>query len=477
MDEECFCSMDRRRFLQAAGGTLACCALTPLMGSALYAADPMSRTPIFPKSKAKVDLVFIHVASPRPTWPTKNYDYAKRKKEILDKLIPLCPNVEFAVKHSATNESAKEILDDQKERDGILVYQIGLSTAGTDLFVRSGKPVVLVDDLFGGTGRVLALSGVATAEKLPVVVVSSSDMKDVAAAANLFYVMRAMRTSRIVTATNRNVTAGAGFIKDLYGAELLRLAPEELDEYYSKADAREAEVWADYWMKNARKVVEPTREEITKSGRMYLAMSRALADKRADAVTVDCLGLFYSGKMTAYPCLGFFQLNNDGSTGVCEGDLDSTCSQLLIRYLTGRPGYVSDPVIDTAKDEIIYAHCVGTNKVYGPKGKANPYIIRTHAEDEQGASIQSLMPTGEIVTTLKVRTGDKHMVIHTAKAVSNSDEPKACRTKLVAKTNTKSLLRNWSIGWHRVTVYRDWREQAMNLARLYGMTVFEEDEA
>lgn len=476
MDKKCFCSMDRRRFLQAAGGTLACCALTPLAGSLVYA-DPISRTPIFPKTKAKVDLVFIHVASPRPTWPTKDYDYAKRKKEILDKLVPLCPNVEFTVRHSATNEQATAIIEEDKDRDGFLIYQIGLSTAGTDLFVRSGKPVVLADDLFGGTGRVLALSGAATAEKLPVVVVSSSDMKDVAAAANLFYVMRAMRKSRIISATNRNTAAGKNFIKDLYGSELLQLTAEELNDYYNKADAREAEAWADCWMKNARKVVEPTREEITKSGRMYLAMSRALADKRADAITIDCLGLFYSGKMTAYPCLGFFQLNNDGCTGVCEGDLDSTCSQLLLRYMTGRPGYVSDPVIDTSRDEIIYAHCVATNKVYGPKGKANPYLIRTHAEDEQGASVQSLMPTGEIVTTLKVRTGDKHMVVHTAKAVGNSGESKACRTKLVAKTNAKSLLRNWSIGWHRVTVYGDWREQAMNLARLYGMTVFEEDKA
>jgi len=27
-------------------------------------------------------------------------------------------------------------------------------------------------------------------------------------------------------------------------------------------------------------------------------------------VTVDCLGLFYSDELPAYPCLGFFQLNN-----------------------------------------------------------------------------------------------------------------------------------------------------------------------
>ncbi len=474
MDGKCSCSMDRRRFLQAAGGTLACCALTPLMGSALYA-DPLGRTPIFPKSKAKVDLVFIHVASPRPTWPTKNYDYARRKKEILDKLIPLCPNVEFTVRHSATNEQAAAILKEEKDRDGFLIYQIGLSAAGTDLFVRSGKPVVLVDDLFGGTGRVLTLSGAATAEKLPVVAVSSSEMKDVAVAANLFYVMRAMRESRIMDVTHRDLKVAAANVKGLYGAELVQLTADEINGYYAKVDAREAAAWADYWMKNARKVVEPARDEILKSATMYLAMARAMAEKKADAITVDCLGLFYGGKIHAYPCLGFFQLNNDGSTGVCEADVHSTCTQLLLRYMTGRPGYVSDPVIDTSKDEIIYAHCVSTNKVYGPRGNANPYVIRSHAEDDAGASVQSLMPTGEMVTTLQISIGDKKLVIHTAKAVGNSNEPKACRTKLVAKTNTKPILRNWSLGWHRVTVYGDWREQVMNLARFYGLSVLEED--
>jgi len=166
-------------------------------------------------------------------------------------------------------------------------------------------------------------------------------------------------------------------------------------------EREEIEKYKDKWIKEALKVVEPAEEEILKSARMHLALKKAMEDKKADAVTVDCLGLYYSGKLFAYPCLSFFQLNNEGLTGVCEADLDSTITQLLIRYLTGRPGYVSDPVIDTATNQIIYAHCVATNKVYGPDGLSNSYIIRSHTEDQKGTSVQSLMPTGEIVTTVK----------------------------------------------------------------------------
>lgn len=466
--------LTRRAFLQAAGGAAACWALLPLSGGIL-AADPLSRTPILPKSKARVGLVFVHVSTPRPTWPTKDYDYAGREKQILGKLLPSCPGIDFNIKRVSNANEAQAVLQESGEVDGYLVYVIGLSAPGAEDFVRSGKPVVLVDDLYGGTGQVLSLSGIAAREKLKVVTVSSSDMNDVIAAARLFGVIRAMKETTILDVTDRDITAPAKSVADLFGANVVRLTPDELADYFSKADEHEAVEWADYWIKGAKKMVEPDRAEIIKSGKMYLGLCRAAADRRADAVTMNCLGLFYAKKSPAYPCLSFFQMNNDGGTGICEGDINSTCTQLMMRFLTGRPGYVSDPVIDTSKNEVIYAHCVCTNRVFGPKGKANPYIIRSHAEDEQGAAVQSLLPVDEPVTTLEISIDQKRMVIHSAKAVGNSDEPKACRTKLVAKTNAKRLLKNWDLGWHRVTVYGDWREQAINLGQLYGFDVLEED--
>ena len=166
------------------------------------------------------------------------------------------------------------------------------------------------------------------------------------------------------------------------------------------------------------------------------------------------------------------QLNNEGLTGVCEADLDSTITQLLIRYLTGRPGYVSDPVIDTATNQIIYAHCVATNKVYGPDGLSNPYMIRSHTEDQKGASVQSLMPTGEIVTTVKVSSLNKAFSIHTGKTVANVNDDKACRTKLAAEVDAEKILNNYHFeifSWHRVTFYglKIYQEDKYNLCNWY----------
>lgn len=477
MEKLCRCSMSRRGFLQAAGATAACWALQPVEAALAAAVGPVSRTPIYAKGRARVTLVFTHLPTGNATWPSKNYDYAARSKELTDKLRAACPGINFTVKTAHNAGEADAIVKESGDIDGYVVYLLGIWPHAAPTFMHSGKPCVLVDDLFAGSGEALIHTGNGRREKLPFTTVSSSNFNDVVDTVRLFEVIHSMKETTILDVVDYDIAAPAGRIKEVYGSKVEKLGSKELAEYYAKADEKEAAEWADLWISQAKKVVEPSRDEIIKSGKMYLSLSKAMADRRADAVTMDCLGMFYTGRVTAYPCLSFFQMNNDGSTGVCEGDLNSTCTQLLMRYMTGRPGYVSDPVIDTATNEIIYAHCVSTNRVYGPKGKANPYIIRSHAEDGQGASVQSLMPAGDTVTTLEIDVWSKKMVIHTGKTTRNVDEPKACRTKLAAKANAEKILDNWSMGWHRVTVYGDWRKRSLDLARLLGIEVYEEDKA
>ena len=81
----------------------------------------------------------------------------------------------------------------------------------------------------------------------------------------------------------------------------------------------------------------------------------------------------------------------------------------------GRPGYISDPVIDTAKRQIIYAHCVASNKVFGPNGQTNPFTIMTHSEDRMGASVRSILPLGYMITTLEILPEQKEILFHLKK--------------------------------------------------------------
>jgi hypothetical protein len=211
---------------------------------------------------------------------------------------------------------------------------------------------------------------------------------------------------------------------------------------------------------------------------MYLGMKHVLATHGASAITINCLGGFYGGHIHAYPCLGFHELNNEGLVGGCECDVRSAATMVAGAILTGgRPGFISDPVIDTAKRQIIYAHCVASNRAFGPKGATNPFEILTHSEDRQGASVRSILPVGYMTTSLEIEPARKEILLHRAKAVANDPDDRACRTKLCAEPvgDIEKLFTMWDRwGWHRVTFYGDLREPVFALADALGYAVVDE---
>jgi L-fucose isomerase-like protein len=432
--------------------------------------------------KAKVKVIFPALKQGEPGWPYIDYDYTRRTGEIISKLEENIPEIEFSKAILYSPEEARKMLDAEKGNyDGYLVYLTTLWTGIPEFTALNYHPVIVADELFSGSGGFINTHSLIKREKLPVVSIASSNFKDIVDGVKLFPVIKKMKNSRILTVFDEEGFFVNSYvinkIKEIFGTEVLQMKSEEINSYYREVDVSEAEKIKTKWIREAVKVVEPSEDEILESAKLFLAIKKAMDDKNADAVTVDCLSLCYEHKLPAYPCLSFFQLNNDGLTGVCEADLEAAITQLLIRYLTGRPGYISDPVIDVATNQIIYAHCVATNRVYGPDGLANPYVIRSHAEDRRGASVQSLMPLEETVTTVKVSL-DKAFAIHQGKTIANVEQDKGCRTKLAAGVEAEKILEKYHFElfkWHLVTCYGDFRKQFINLATLYGLEIFEQD--
>ena len=465
------CELSRRQFL---GGCAACAA--GLAGISALTAIPAMAQPPAGSEKAKVRLVFTHRPPQTPTWPNIGYDYEGRKKELIEKLSKGCPGIEFLPATVQNQDEARKLLEGDKEVDGYLVYMIGIWTGASQVIAASGRPTIFVDDLYGGSGEFLVAYSAAKRQGLKVAGVSSTKFDDVVQAAGCFECIKKLQSSVILR-------VGGGFgcspegVEKVFGTKTVAVDYEPLNKLYDKADRNEARKWAEQWTKQAAKIVEPSHQEIEKSAAMYLAMRELMQQNNARAIAINCLGGFYGGKITAYPCLGFFQFNNDGFVGACEGDLTSTITMLLMGYLVGRPGYISDPVIDTSKNQIIYAHCVAPSKVFGPDGPANPYHIRSHSEDRKGACVRSLMPLGEMTTTLEFNPDSRKVIIHQGKTVANIDEDKACRTKLAAepKGSIDKLLKYWDQwGWHRVTFYGDLKRPVEHISALLGFKVIEE---
>jgi hypothetical protein len=468
--------LSRRSFL---AGCAACAAgvSTTRLGAGATVASAALAASGQPAAKARIRLVFSHIPSEKPTWPNIGYDYDGRKKELTGQLRRGCPDIEFlpATVHNAAD--AQKVLEADKEVDGYVVYLVGIWTGAAKVIAESGRPVVLVDDLYAGSGEFLIEYARARRAGQKVAGVSSTRFEDVCDAVNCFACINKLRSAKILDAVDRWDPAVQGkAIDEAFGITVQQISNADLIAAFEAADRAEARKWADRWIAQAEKVFEPSREEIEKSAVMYLGMKSLMDQHGAGAITIDCLGMFYAGKMPAYPCLGFWQLNNDGYVGACESDLQSTTTMVVVSTLTGRPGYISDPVIDTSKNQIIYAHCVAPTKVHGPNGPANAYHIRSHSEDRKGACIRSLMPLNEMTTTLEFSAGRREFIIHQGRSVANIDEDKACRTKLAVEVpNARRMLNEWDRwGWHRVTFYGDLKTRIEHLSALLGIKVIEE---
>lgn len=481
--------MDRRSFL---GGCATCAGCAALRLA--RAAAPVTG------SRLRVRLVFAETANDKPIWPNIGYDFEARRQHIISLLERECAQVEFLpMRLMDKPEDADVVLQRDSEVHGYMICLQGLGWRNDVVkLCGTGKPTLVVDNLYGGSGLFLTRQRAIQALQKPVDWVSSSRDEDIVASArhfarlaegwsaadvaNAFRRTRRERTYRGVVdrvaddhlavrpidevlATLRGsklLVVGRAVSSDLQklvaetlGVELVTVEFGELAAAYERADIRATETIAEQWITGAQALVEPTREEVVKSGRMYGAMKSLMQTHGAHGITINCLGGFYGGHMAAYPCLGFCQLNNDGWIGGCEADVQSALTMLVFGALTGRPGYISDPVIDTSRNAIIYAHCVAMTKPFGPQGPTNPYRIRSHSEDRKGASIESLLPAGYLTTTLQLCFAPRQVLVHQAVTIGCCDSDMACRTKLVARVqgDIEKLTEQWRAGWHRVTFY------------------------
>ena len=184
---------------------------------------------------------------------------------------------------------------------------VGIWTGVPQEVIKSGKPTILVDDLYGGSGEFLT---------------AYSDAKRLRPQSNRCFILpvRGRRGGGEMLRVSKKLRSsvilrvGSGFgctekgVVDVFGTKVIHIEYEQLHEANVEADKAEAKKWADKWINEAEKVVEPSREEIEKSATMYLAMKTLMDENKAQAITINCLGGFYGGKLRRIPAWDFSSL-------------------------------------------------------------------------------------------------------------------------------------------------------------------------
>ncbi|NUM54934.1 MAG: hypothetical protein HUU46_14905 [Candidatus Hydrogenedentes bacterium] len=471
--------VSRRQFLgcSAVGGALL---MTPLAASARSVAAEegwIDRPPV------KIHTVYVgrtgDIYLSRPTEEIAKF------KQYLAGIEQKLGDVKFVGGETVPPEDVATVVAKMADADGVLMFHLsghggGAPQEAMQRIVEVGLPTAVFTQPFSGHGWMYFPQWQKEGKK--VVLLPTSDWGELERISALMRVPARLKQTRIMVVRGPMGTpaaCSAEQVKQKFGAALIPVTVEQTIEAFNAVDVKAAEAEAEkYWIRPAKDVVEPTRDEVIAAARFYLALKNMMMAHKAAAITSsNCMGDPAKG------CLAFSKLNDMGYVGACEGDMDSTLTMLMFAYAFGVPGFISDPVVDTARNALIHFHCTSATKMDGAHGKRRPFTIRTQTDSHRGVSLDVENRIGQEVTCAKLVNLDS-MLISTGKIIDVTHDKLGCRTQFVTEVkDANSIFENWGAGLcgkdamtllHRVVFYGNYTKSMKDLGTLTGFKVIEE---
>ena len=471
----------RREFLGTAAGAGGMLLAGGFAGRPLMAAEDAGWPKMPP---VKIHVVYVGTGG---AWPTPTFDAPAeviKFKKYLAGVQSRLGDVVFVGGELIPNtmQAATEVAPAVAKADAAILVHLSFGSGQPLLkLVDVGLPTAIFSQPFSGHDWMYVPQWQKAGKK--VILLPSSDYSDLERAAALLRVPVRLRQSRVIVVGRAKGTAPACSveqIKQQLGPEVITMSQEQIAEAHKAIDPKAAEAEAEqYWISQAKAIVEPSRSDIINSARLYLAIKNIMIRERTQAITSShCMGKPAKG------CLTFSKLNDLGLVGACEGDMDSTLTMLLFSYAFGVPGFISDPLFDTSKNAMIHAHCTSTTKLDGPDGQRAPFLIRTQCDSNQGVSLEVRMRLGQEITCAKLANLDT-MLISSGKIIELTDYyDRGCRTQITTRvSNAQQMAHQWGHGvlsndmmtlLHRVVFYGNRLESVKNMAPLLGLKIVEE---
>ena len=318
-----------------------------------------------------------------------------------------------------------------------------------------------------------------------VTLMASGDYDELEQALRLLRVIPMMKQTRILLFPPARGTTPAQSpeqVKERLGADVVAIEEKAFNDMISAADDSAVRAEINSWTNNAKKIIEPNKEDIRMAARVSVALQRLMEQQRADGLAVGtCMGWLSKG----FPCLGFARLRDKGIPAACEGDMDSLLTMLLFQYMIDRPGFQGNATFDTSRNALWTAHCTAPLKMDGPNGAEAPYLLRGHSEVGGSGCVPEIQyRLGETITRTKMVNLDT-ILASTGKIIEVPEvSVHGCRTQIVTEVrDAAKMAANWSSVLetedamtllHRVVFYGDHMESVHHLARLMGMKVVTE---
>lgn len=393
-------------------------------------------------------------------------------------------NVEFVIGQAATPQEASALLDRAGDDAPILAINMGIGSLLRihEPLLQSGRPMAVFSVPASGHDWMYPFRWQRDGK--PVTMLTTSNYDELERAAALLRVIPLMRRSRVLVIPPMKGTTPSCApeqVRARLGTELVALDQSRFDALLNNVDEKAAEAETDVWMKQAKKVVEPGREDVLKASKVALVLKQLVEEEQADALAVGtCMAWLSRG----FPCLGFTRLRDIGIPSACEGDMDSLLTMLMFQHAFGLPGFQGNATFDTSRNALWTAHCVGPLKMDGLDGPEAPYLLRSHSEIGAGVVPEIQYRIGQQVTRAKFINLDTMLVSGGTIVEVPEQSVRACRTQIVTEVpDAGAMVRNWGGGvleggmmtlLHRVVYYGDHLQSLRHLGDLMKFQVIQE---
>jgi len=470
------CSMSRRCFLAMAGAGAAGAALASVGLAAAAEGDLKEYIDIAsfrPKPKVLIKSVVARVHPPYWLgWPGTSYDLEGHRKEYAACFADSAKRVGIELDAVEAPLESDEVVDafvkslEGEKPDAVLVSLQHLdSWRWADRIAKAGVPTII----FSPVGTCFT-GHVAEISRRPGVYVISS--LETAAMDQAFRMVRAKRQFEetrllVVAGDKRDET-----VMERFGTKVRHVPRNMMHELFAKMPVTdETHEVAKTMAKHAKKVVEPSEQDLLNAARSFQAAKRLMKDEESNSITTDCLGMVTQRVVPTPPCMAAAMFQDAGSTYGCEADVFGAMSLMLTSYLFDRPGFMNDPVPETVKNLLIAAHCVSGTKLNGLDKENEPFILRSHSESSIGVSLQVLWKEGQPVTLVRFKSPNE-LILDTGTVVGNVNTPPAggCRTSVEVAMDRVEDARDVQ-GFHQVVFYGNHRRDVQNFCQMYGVKV------
>lgn len=480
-------SMGRRPFIRSLG----IAALATQMDLLDFASTLFDTPAVKGKPVVRVGFVRPNVDRYFMGWPGADWDNPEHQKHYTTILKKAGEDLNMDIRFTGepiedeklTGEFLKKVKNEKP--DGLIIVSMSLNDSWPHINRIAKQRGDIPTIVYSPVGTSFTGHLQETRDIPGVFVASIEDEEWLAEGLHMLNTVWQMKNTRLLVvrgAERREEVAGHLGTTLCYYPEAALAAKAKTTEVTAKVQAI-----AGYYERTAKKIVEPSNEDILNAAKMYVTCRTLMEEENCDGISINCLPMVSASIGSAEhiwePCLAFSKLRDEGIVGGCESDVHAALSMRLCHLLVKRPGFMQDPFPLTVKNTFGGAHCSCATRLRGFDKNPEPFILRSHQEADRGVATQVLWPVGEPVTLMEMAAteqGYNIMRLGTGKVISNIEpdpqghdpynEAGGCRTSVEITVDDCRDTRDIK-GFHQLFILGNVAQPFRNYAQLANIKV------